>query len=162
MHLASESAVRRRMADTPATYVAFDLLFLDGRSTVDLPYADRRRLLEQLALDGAGLLSPATTPATAPPSSSSPASAASRDSSPSASTRAYAPGRRSRAWVKVKNVRTAELVIGGWQPGQGGRASTLGSLALGYHDEPGRGNSATPARSAPASPSRRWTTSSAC
>src|SRR5688572_15245153 len=33
MHLASDSAVRRRMRDTPATYVIFDLLYLDGRTT---------------------------------------------------------------------------------------------------------------------------------
>ncbi len=52
MNLASESAVRRRMADCPVTYLIFDLLFLDGRSLVDLPYAERRERLEGLKLDG--------------------------------------------------------------------------------------------------------------
>ena len=36
MHLASDSAVRRRMRDIPATYVIFDLLYLDGHSTTGL------------------------------------------------------------------------------------------------------------------------------
>ena len=36
MHLASDSAVRRRMRDIPATYVIFDVLYLDGHSTMDL------------------------------------------------------------------------------------------------------------------------------
>ena len=52
MHLGSEAAVRRRMADTPVTYVLFDLLFLEGRELHDLPYSDRRRLLAGLELDG--------------------------------------------------------------------------------------------------------------
>src|SRR5439155_5575716 len=42
MHLASESAVRRRMADRPVTYLAFDLIYLDGRPLMDLPYTERR------------------------------------------------------------------------------------------------------------------------
>ena len=43
----------------------------------------------------------------------------SRASSPSGSTAATCPGRRSRAWLKVKNTARQELVIGGWLPGRG-------------------------------------------
>src|SRR5205085_11827567 len=49
----------------------------------------------------------------------------------------YQPGRRSRAWIKIKNVRTADLVIGGWIEGQGGRAGRIGALVVGYHDDDG-------------------------
>ena len=59
MHLGSEAAVRRRMADTPVTYVLFDLLFLEGRELHDLPYSDRRRLLAGLELDGPSWQTPA-------------------------------------------------------------------------------------------------------
>ena len=34
----------------------------------------------------------------------------------------YEPGRRSASWVKVAPAQTAELVIGGWVPGEGGRS----------------------------------------
>lgn len=44
--------LRRLAARLPATYVIFDLLWLDGDSLVDLPYVDRRRRLESLALAG--------------------------------------------------------------------------------------------------------------
>ncbi len=37
MHLASDAQVRRRMKDTPVTYVIFDLLYLEGRYTLPLP-----------------------------------------------------------------------------------------------------------------------------
>ena len=46
----------------------------------------------------------------------------------------YRPGRRSRDWLKVKNVRAQEFVIAGWQPGQGRRAASLGSLLVGHYD----------------------------
>ena len=44
---------------------------------------------------------------------------------------AYYPGRRFNGWLKVKNLRTQEVVIGGWQPGEGRRAGAIGSLLLG-------------------------------
>jgi bifunctional non-homologous end joining protein LigD len=46
----------------------------------------------------------------------------------------YQPGRRSRAWVKVKNSSRQELVIGGWLPGKGRRGDTVGALLVGYYD----------------------------
>ena len=59
MHLASDSAVRRRVRDTPVTYVVFDLLYLDGHSTLTLSYEQRRELLEALELDGPAWRAPA-------------------------------------------------------------------------------------------------------
>src|ERR671912_494196 len=43
----------------------------------------------------------------------------------------YHPGQRASHWIKVKNVLTQDVVIGGWTPGEGGRSSSLGSLAVG-------------------------------
>lgn len=43
----------------------------------------------------------------------------------------YKPGRRSRAWIKIKHTRTQEVIVGGWRPGKGGRAGHVGSLLLG-------------------------------
>ena len=44
----------------------------------------------------------------------------------------YEAGRRSAAWLKVKNHLRQELVIGGWLEGQG-RRKDLGALLVGYH-----------------------------
>ena len=43
----------------------------------------------------------------------------------------YAPGRRGRTWLKIKNFLTQEVVVAGWRPGQGGRSATFGSLLMG-------------------------------
>ena len=47
----------------------------------------------------------------------------------------YEPGRRASHWIKVKNVLTQDTVIGGWTPGEGGRSSTIGALAVGVMEE---------------------------
>ena len=39
--------------------------------------------------------------------------------------------------MKIKNIRTQEVVVGGWRPGQGRRAGTIGSLLLGLPSEDG-------------------------
>ena len=46
----------------------------------------------------------------------------------------YRPGRRSGEWIKVRNRRGQELLIGGWMPGEGGRTGRIGSLLVGYWD----------------------------
>jgi bifunctional non-homologous end joining protein LigD len=47
----------------------------------------------------------------------------------------YQPGRRSDAWLKIKNHQGQELVIAGWLPGEGGRSGRIGALLLGYYQD---------------------------
>ena len=135
MHLASDSAVKRRMRDTPVTYVIFDLLYLEGRSTMPLPYEDRREVLEALELEGPAWRTPAyhhgegTALLEATRELGIEGVVAKRLDSP------YEPGRRTSGWIKVKNVCLQDVVIGGWTPGEGGRSSSLGALAVGVMDD---------------------------
>ena len=46
----------------------------------------------------------------------------------------YEPGRRSGGWVKIKNTSRQELVIGGWIPGEGRRANSIGALLMGLYE----------------------------
>jgi bifunctional non-homologous end joining protein LigD len=134
MHLASESAVRRRMSDTPVAYMIFDLLHLDGRSTLDMAYAERRELLEGLGLEGPHWRTPAYHRG-----DGRALLEASRDQGLEGIVAKrldsrYEPGRRSGAWVKVKIVLRQEVVIGGWVPGQGGRSGRIGALLAGVYE----------------------------
>lgn len=134
MHLASDAAVRRVAKDVPVTYVIFDLLHLDGRSTMAMPYDERRELLEGLGLEGPAWRTPQNQHGRGSELLDLTAAqglegivAKRRDSR-------YEPGRRSGAWVKVKNVLTEELVIGGWSPGEGGRRGRIGALLMGFRE----------------------------
>jgi bifunctional non-homologous end joining protein LigD len=145
MHITSEGAIRRLSRDTPVTYAIFDLLHLDGRSTMGLPYRERRALLEQLGLNGPAWSIPAAHRGSGRDLLHATAEhglegiIAKRLDSP------YQPGERGPHWVKIKNVNRQELVIGGWLPGKGRRAGALGALLMGYYEgeevagEEGRG-----------------------
>lgn len=137
MHVANAAQARRLAGSVPAVFLAFDLLHLDGTSLLDRPYEQRRELLERLELDG-----PAWQTPPAFQGDGAQAVRASREQQlegvvAKRLTSAYRPGRRSLDWVKVKNIRTQEVVIGGWRPGQGRRTGTVGSLLMGLPGDGG-------------------------
>lgn len=132
----ADSRVRKLAAETPAQFVAFDLLALDDRALLDTPLRDRRALLESaltphpsvhvtpgtydraLAADwfdrfeGAGLDGVMAKAAAAPYQSN------------------------KRAQLKVKHLRTADCVVGGFREHKNGDGP--GSLMLGLYDDEGR------------------------
>jgi bifunctional non-homologous end joining protein LigD len=135
MHVGSESTVRRLMKSIPVVYMIFDVLYLDGHTTMDLPYEERRELLEGMKLDGSHWRTPAHHIGDGPAMVE-----ASREQelegiiAKQLGSR-YEPGRRSGTWLKVKNRPSQEVVVGGWLPGQGRRDERIGSLAVGYYED---------------------------
>jgi bifunctional non-homologous end joining protein LigD len=135
MHLGDDAVIRRRAREVPVTYMLFDLLYLDGESTMPLPFEERRERLEGLELVGDRWQTPsyhrgdggALLAATAKRGLEG--IVAKRLDSP------YLPGRRTTAWVKVKNARAQEIVIGGWVPGKGRRETMIGALLVGYYED---------------------------
>jgi bifunctional non-homologous end joining protein LigD len=125
----------RNKGRVPVQFVAFDLLWLDGQSLLDLPLAERRaRLVEVLVetrdirlsqvVEGAGKDFFAQVKAL-----QLEGMVAKRAASP------YRPGARSHDWRKIKALCLQDCVIVGWTPGKGGRAATLGSLLLAVYDD---------------------------
>jgi len=113
----------------PIVYQAFDLLHLDGRSLIGVPLEERKRLLRSrlrehpmvryaghVEADGEAFLDAARAQELE-------GIVAKLRRSP------YEPGRRSRAWLKLKVRREQEVVVVGWLPGQGSHKD-LGSLIL--------------------------------
>jgi len=137
IHVSAPAKARQLAATDPVAVMLFDLLWLDGHSTLALGYQDRRSLLERLALAGAHWQTPPTRRGNgaavkrAAEDLGLEGVVAKRADSP------YLPGVRSDAWRKVKVVAGQEFVVGGWLPGQGRLAGHLGSLLVGYHEEPG-------------------------
>jgi len=137
MHVVSDAAQRRLAAAHPVAYVIFDLLFLDGHSLMERPYEERRAELESLALSGPNWQTPAfrvgdgAALLDATRAQGLEGVIAKRLDCP------YVPGRRSQGWVKVRNIRRTDVVVGGWLGGEGGRAGRLGALVVGYHDADG-------------------------
>ena len=123
------------MSRVPIVFMIFDLLYLGDRNLMTLPYAERRRLLEELDLQsdhwqvpgyhsgqGEQMLRAATE------NQLEGIIAKKLDG-------IYEPGRRTGAWLKIKSVNRQELVIGGWIPEKGSIARGVGSLLVGYYDD---------------------------
>jgi len=134
MGLTSESVVRRRMWDVPVRYMIFDVLYMEGHSTMGLSYRDRRKLLESLELRGPWWDTPVAhvgdgeAMQEAARAQGLEGLVAKRLDSP------YYPGKRTSCWIKVKFQVAQEFVVGGWTPGEGSRSSSAGALLLGVHD----------------------------
>lgn len=124
-------------ADGNLAYMVFDLLHLDGRDLWTEPWTVRRDALESLGLgdgpwrvpevhdDGPALLDACERLGLEGVVSK-------RRDAP------YAPGRRSRRWIKTKVRPRQEFVIAGWLPGSGRLEGRIGSIIVGYHDPDGR------------------------
>jgi bifunctional non-homologous end joining protein LigD len=131
MHLRDRRQIQRLAEASPVSYRIFDLLRLDGRVTTGLPYAQRRELLQSLDLNGSHWSTPPYRAGGGRPALAAAVEHGDEGVVAKRLDSLYTPGRRSPAWIKVKPVRTQEVVVGGWRPGQGARADTIGSLLLG-------------------------------
>lgn len=132
MHVANHREALRRAAADPVSFVAFDLLYLEGHLLLDETYDERRTRLESLHLSGETFT---TTESFRDVSGREILDAATANGLEGVVAKrrgsAYRPGRRSPDWVKVKSFRAQEVVIGGWTDGKGERNGGLGALLLG-------------------------------
>ena len=133
MHASPHAAIRL-MRQVPVYYLIFDVLYLDDRPTMPLPYTQRRAALEELTIAGpAWQLTPAhvgegvAVLESARQQQLEGIVAKALDSP-------YVPGARSGAWLKIKIVQRQEFVIGGWIPEGNANDARVGRLALGYYD----------------------------
>jgi ATP-dependent DNA ligase len=115
---------------TPARFVAFDLLARDDESLLALPFAERRAALQQLTSQtGIELTSLTTDPAGTEPWLAHGEGVVAKDV-----RAAYRPGER-KGMVKIKRVRTIDAVVAGYRPGK--EPDTVGSLILGLYGDDG-------------------------
>jgi bifunctional non-homologous end joining protein LigD len=138
MHVGDAASARRFSRQYPVWYVLFDVLYVRGRSVMELPYLERRRMLEELTLAGphwqvtAAHVGEGAAMLQAARKSRLEGIVAKRLDAP------YEPGRRSRSWLKIKTVMRQEFVVGGWVPEVGTREHRVGAMLLGYHDAAGK------------------------
>jgi DNA ligase-1 len=128
--------VERVRETLPLTLVLFDLLFLDGTSLIDRPYRERIALLDQAVPPELVVRRLITGSAEA-------AAAFLREAldqghegiMAKALDAPYEAGQRGRRWLKVKPVRTLDLVVLAAEWGHGRRKGWLSNLHLGARDE---------------------------
>ena len=129
----AESRVLRLAEETPAQFVAFDILALDDRDLMSVEFSERRALLERHLSPNASIhLTPATTDTAIAERWFTRFEGAGLDgvvAKPLGGV--YTPDKRSL--IKVKHERTAECAVAGFRIHKDGEG--VGSLLLGLYDD---------------------------
>ena len=122
------------VADAPLIYMAFDLLYLDGRLLTKVPTEDRKRLLRSVLRDGG----PVRYASHIEGEGRAFFEAAKKQGLEGIMAKErrsrYEPGRRVTTWLKLKVRPEQELVVGGYIPGAGS-AKDLGALLVGVYED---------------------------
>jgi bifunctional non-homologous end joining protein LigD len=122
----------RLLAAVPVTLIVFDVLRSGRDHLFGRPYGLRRALLEDLGLQVPGTVQ-------VPPAFPGDAAVVlrlTRDQGYEGivlkrPASLYHAGRRTREWLKIRNIRAIDVRVGGWLPGTGARAHLAGSVLMG-------------------------------
>lgn len=142
MNLTKASDVAAARAGQRVDFMAFDLLHRGTRRMTTLGYDARRAALQEVLHENGRVHLPPVFEADARAAIEASLTLGLEGVVAKRRSSTYQPGRRSPAWIKVKHVRTQEVVVVGWRTGNGARSSTLGSLLVAV---PGAGGVGTPA-----------------
>ena len=123
------SRIARLAEETPATYYAFDVLARDDEILLELPYLERRAILEELVAAPVELTDVVRTAADAEHWLHEAEGVIAKEVDAP-----YQPGERT-GMIKVKRVRTIDAVVMGWRPGKAER--TVGAIILGLYGDDG-------------------------
>src|SRR3954469_1672183 len=126
----AKSRVAMLAEKTPARFIAFDVLAREDETLLELPFAERRGILESLVAEPVDL-----TPWTAERSEAEPWLRGAEGVIAKELDAPYRPGERT-GMVKIKRVRTIDCVVLGWRPGKA--ENTVGALILGLYDDEAR------------------------
>jgi ATP-dependent DNA ligase len=127
----AESRINMLAEQIPARFRAFDLLALNSKKFLSAPFIERRAALEKLGRQRFAGTTFEVTPMAKTPRGAEKWLASGEGVIAKEVDAPYEEGKR-RGMIKVKRVRTLDVVIVGWRPGK--EKDTVGSLILGLYD----------------------------
>jgi bifunctional non-homologous end joining protein LigD len=135
MGLRTPVDVRRKMNEVPVYYMAFDVLYLDGHVLTGLPYLERRQRLQDLRLAGPSWQTPDSHVGDGNTMLQASRNAGLEGVIAKRVDGVYEEGRRSGAWLKIKNHLRQSFVVGGWMQGEGRRRGYPGAVLVGHYQD---------------------------
>ena len=122
-------------ADGILMYYPFDLLYLDGYNVRRAPLSERKDLLGRMLVPG-DVVRPIEYTVGGGEAFFAAATRLGLEGVVAKRVNSvYEAGRRGNAWLKIKATQSQEMVVGGYSAGTGARASTFGSLLVGYYED---------------------------
>ncbi len=122
---------------TPVTYVAFDLLHINGRDVISNPLEERKKKLKTIIHEGPHLLYADHVEVQGKRFFEEALKKGFEGIIGKERGSPYQPGVRSSTWVKVKGTKTMDCIVVGFTRGERSRASTFGSLVVAAYDQKG-------------------------
>jgi len=127
------------LTEVPVIFVAFDLLYLDGRNLLEEPLRERRRLLEELSLPSPFMLAyliQANNPEELDRIFDAARARNNEGLMVKDPSSKYTPGRRGLGWLKLKKaLATLDVVVTGVEIGHGKRKNVLSDYTFAVYDE---------------------------
>ncbi|HET6380177.1 MAG TPA: DNA ligase D [candidate division Zixibacteria bacterium] len=125
---------RQEREAIPLAYMVFDLLYLDGRSLLEAPLIERKRMLQHVLRPHSMVRYASHIEEHGEAFTAAAAERGLEGVVAKRRTSTYQPGKRSREWLKIKLRREQEVVVVGWLPGQGTHRD-LGSLIVAVNED---------------------------
>lgn len=124
--------------NSSAVYVVFDILEKDGKSLINLPLVERKRILKKTVVEGAHVILADYVEEKGEAYYEVAIKKGLEGIIAKKKTSFYIQGGRSGDWLKIKKLHTIDCVIFGYTQGQGVRKNAFGALLLGLYDTTGK------------------------
>jgi len=134
---ASTENIKYLSQKSPANYVVFDMLEKDGKPLVQLPLAERKKLLKEYVREGSYVVLSAFVETDGEAYYKAALAKGMEGIMAKKKDSQYEPGARSANWLKIKPTLTCDCAIFGYTVGKGARNPTFGALILGLFSEKG-------------------------
>jgi bifunctional non-homologous end joining protein LigD len=116
-------------------FIAFDLLWLDGESLLERPVEERIEELHRALVPGPRVQNSVTFEGKGKALFAQVKERGLEGVIAKKKGSLYKPGRRTKDWIKIKAVKTQDVLIIGWTPGEGRRDGSIGALLAGVYKD---------------------------
>ncbi len=127
--------VQHLAARYPVTYILFDILEHNGQSLINLPLTKRKTILQESVTESNHIIISDYIETDGNRYFQAALLQGFEGIIAKHKHSQYLPGRRSRAWIKIKQLLTCDCIIAGFTRGRGHRSNTFGALVLGLYDD---------------------------
>jgi bifunctional non-homologous end joining protein LigD len=134
MHVNDKEEIERLSKEIPATYYIFDILYYDGEDVKKKSYLERRQILSKIIIPDDFLKISEFVEEKGSEMLRHTIKFNLEGIIAKRKLSRYYEGRRSREWLKIKNIRTQDCVIIGYTQGEGNRQNAFGSLLLAVYN----------------------------
>ena len=130
--------IQRQAGRAPAVYIVFDILEKDGSSLTQLPLMERKSILKDTLKEGANVLLCDFIEEKGEAYFKLALDKGLEGVVAKSMNGQYEEGLRTGSWLKIKKLKTCDVVIFGYTRGTNVREKTFGALLLGVYDKDGK------------------------